>query len=63
VSLMSRREPLLVNIQIDAGVLAKTIGTYQALGDWAPHLEITRPAWEATVYIFLHAGLIKRRHR
>jgi NitT/TauT family transport system substrate-binding protein len=27
-----------------------------------PHVEITRPAWEATVDIFLHAGLITRRH-
>jgi hypothetical protein len=27
------------------------------------HAEITRPAWEATVDIFLHPGLITRRHR
>ena len=48
---------------IDPGVLTKTIATYQTLGNWTPHVEITRPAWEATVDIFLHAGLIKRRHR
>jgi NitT/TauT family transport system substrate-binding protein len=48
---------------IDPGVLANTIATYQALGNWTPHVEITRPAWEATVDIFLHAGLITRRHR
>jgi len=48
---------------IDRGVLATTIATYQTLGNWTPHVEITRPAWEATVDIFLHAGLIKRRHR
>jgi NitT/TauT family transport system substrate-binding protein len=48
---------------IDPGVLAKTIATYQTLGNWSPHVEITRPAWEATVDIFMHAGLIKRRHR
>ena len=48
---------------IDPGVLAKTIATYQRLGNWTPHVEITRPAWEATVDIFLHAGLITRRHR
>jgi NitT/TauT family transport system substrate-binding protein len=48
---------------IDPGVLTKTIATYQKLGNWSPHAEITRPAWEATVDIFLHAGLITRRHR
>ena len=48
---------------IDPVALAKTITTYQKLGNWTPHVEITRPAWEATVDIFLHAGLIKRRHR
>lgn len=44
-------------------MLAQTIATYQTLGNWTPHVEITRPAWEATVDIFLHAGLIKKRHR
>ncbi len=48
---------------VDPGVLTKTIATYQKLGNWTPHVEITRAAWEATVDIFLHAGLIKRRHR
>ncbi len=48
---------------VDPGVLTTTIATYQTLGNWTPHVEITRPAWEATVDIFLHAGLIKRRHR
>ena len=48
---------------VDRVVLATTIATYQKLGNWTPHVEITRPAWEATVDIFLHAGLIKRRHR
>ena len=48
---------------VDRAALAKTIATYQTLGNWTPHVEITRPAWGATVDIFLHAGLIKRRHR
>ena len=48
---------------VDPGVLTQTIAAYQTLGNWTPHVEITRPAWEATVDIFLHAGLIKRRHR
>ena len=48
---------------VDLDVLTKTIATYQTLGNWTPHVEITRPAWEATVDIFLHAGLITRRYR
>ncbi len=48
---------------IDREVLAATIGSYQKLGNWSAHVEITRPAWEATVDIFLHAGLITKRHR
>ena len=49
--------------EVDRDVLTATIATYQTLGNWTPHMEITRPAWEATVDIFLHAGLITRRHR
>ncbi|MGH8629174.1 MAG: ABC transporter substrate-binding protein [Burkholderiales bacterium] len=48
---------------IDMGVLTTTIAAYQKLGNWTPHVEITRPAFEATLDIFQHAGKIKRRHR
>jgi NitT/TauT family transport system substrate-binding protein len=48
---------------VPPAVLTTTIATYQRLGNWTPHVEITRPAWEATVDIFVHAGLITRRHR
>jgi len=48
---------------IDVGVLTKTIAAYQKLGNWSPHVEITRPAFEATLDIYQHAGKIKRRHR
>jgi NitT/TauT family transport system substrate-binding protein len=48
---------------IDQSVLATTIATYQKLGNWTPHVEITRPAFEATVDIFQHAGLITKRHK
>jgi NitT/TauT family transport system substrate-binding protein len=48
---------------IDPEVLAATIATYQKLGNWTPHVEITKPAFEATLDIFQHAGLITRRHR
>lgn len=46
----------------DPAVLAATIAAYQKLGNWTPHVEITRPAFEATLDIFQHAGLITRRH-
>lgn len=44
-------------------VLAATISSYQKLGNWSPHIEITRPAFEATLDIYQHAGKITRRHR
>jgi NitT/TauT family transport system substrate-binding protein len=47
---------------IDPAVLTETIATYQKLGNWTPHVEITKPAFEATVDIFQHAGLITKRH-
>ena len=48
---------------IDRAVLTATIAAYQRLGCWTPHVEITRPAFEATLDVFQHAGLITRRHR
>ena len=49
--------------KIDVAVLTATIDAYQHLGNWTPHVEITRPAFEATLDIYQHAGLITRRHR
>lgn len=49
--------------EIDRAVLAATIAAYQKLGCWTPHVEITRPAFEATLDIFQHARLIAKRHR
>ena len=48
---------------IDLDVLTTTIATYQKLGNWSPHVEITRPAFEATLDIFQHAKLITKRHK
>jgi NitT/TauT family transport system substrate-binding protein len=48
---------------IDLPVLTTTIAAYQKLGNWSPHVEITRPAFEATLDIFQHAKLITKRHR
>jgi NitT/TauT family transport system substrate-binding protein len=42
--------------------LARTIATYQTLGNWTPHVEITRAAWEATNDIFIDNKQITRRH-
>jgi NitT/TauT family transport system substrate-binding protein len=49
--------------RIDPAVLATTIAAYQKLGNWTPHVEITRAAYEATLDIFQHAGKITRRHQ
>ena len=49
--------------EIDRAVLASTIGYYQTLGCWTPHVEITRPAFEVALDVFQHSGLITRRHR
>jgi len=47
---------------IDGAVLEKTIATYQKLGSWTPHVEITRAAFATTLDVFQHAGLITKRH-
>jgi len=49
--------------EIDRAVLTSTIAAYQRLGCWTPHVEITRPAFEATLDVFQHAKLITKRHR
>ena len=47
---------------IDEAVLAQCIQTYQGLGCWTPHIEITRDAYEATLDIFAYNGLVTKRH-
>jgi NitT/TauT family transport system substrate-binding protein len=48
---------------IDESVLADCIATYQQLGCWTPHVEITRAAYERTLDVFEHGGLVKQRYR
>jgi NitT/TauT family transport system substrate-binding protein len=48
---------------IHRDVLTQTIASYQKLGCWTPHVEITRPAFEVTLDVFQYAHLIIRRHR
>ena len=47
--------------EIDRDVLVHTLATYQKLGCWSPHVEITRAAYEVTLDVFQHAGRIKTR--
>ncbi len=47
---------------IDEAVLADCIATYQKLGCWTPHVEITRPAYEVTLDVFEYNGLINVRY-
>ena len=49
--------------ETNRAVLTSTIGYYQKLGCWTPHVEITRSAFETTLDVFMHAGLIAKRHR
>jgi NitT/TauT family transport system substrate-binding protein len=48
--------------KIDEAVLADCIATYQKLGCWTPHVEITEPAYEVTLDVFEYNGLIKQRY-
>ncbi|MCC6532479.1 MAG: ABC transporter substrate-binding protein [Burkholderiales bacterium] len=44
-------------------VLADCIATYQQLGCWTPHVEITQPAYEKTLDVYEYGGLLKQRYR
>ncbi|MFY0612103.1 MAG: ABC transporter substrate-binding protein [Hyphomicrobiaceae bacterium] len=46
----------------DEAVLAKCIETYQKLGCWTPHAEITKPAFEVALDVFEHFGTLKERY-
>ena len=47
---------------IEPGVLAQCISSYQQLGCWTPHVEITRPAFEVAHDVFEHFGSINERY-
>jgi NitT/TauT family transport system substrate-binding protein len=47
---------------IDVDVLARCIASYQQLGCWTPHVEITRPAFEVALDVFEHFGSLKERY-
>jgi NitT/TauT family transport system substrate-binding protein len=48
---------------IDIDVLARCIASYQHLGCWTPHVEITRQAFEVALDVFEHFGSLKERYR
>ena len=48
--------------QIDLDVLTATIATYQKLGCWTPHAEITYEAYDNLLNVFMYSGLISKRH-
>ena len=48
---------------IDTDVLADCIATYQTLGCWTPHPEITPEALEVAMDVFEHFGTLKERYR
>jgi NitT/TauT family transport system substrate-binding protein len=47
---------------IDLDVLAQCISSYQQLGCWTTHVEITRPAFEVALDVFEHFGSLKERY-
>ena len=47
---------------VDREALTRTIAAYQRLGCWEGPLEIPRDAYEVTLDVFEHGGLITRRH-
>ena len=46
---------------VDAIALENCITTYQQLGCWTPHVEITRNAFEVTLDVFQYTGGISER--
>jgi len=49
--------------KIGEQVLADCIATYQKLGCWTPHAEITPAAYEKTLDVFEFNGQLKQRYR
>lgn len=48
--------------EINRGVLSRTLQAYQQLGCWTPDPAISEAAYENLLDVFLHSGLISRRH-
>jgi NitT/TauT family transport system substrate-binding protein len=53
------QKPFFGDIEIDA--LEQCIVSYQQLGCWTPHVEITRPAYEVMLDVYQYTGGISER--
>jgi NitT/TauT family transport system substrate-binding protein len=49
--------------EVSPGALQQCIASYQQLGCWTPHVEITRAALEVTLDVFEYIGGITERYR
>jgi NitT/TauT family transport system substrate-binding protein len=49
--------------ETDLEALTACIKSYQSLGCWSPHIEITDSAYQATLDIFEHAGVLNHRYQ
>ncbi len=47
---------------VDASALENCVSSYQKLGCWTPHIEITRPAYDAILDVFEYTGGISERY-
>jgi NitT/TauT family transport system substrate-binding protein len=47
---------------IELDVLTQCISSYQQLGCWTPHVEITRSAFDVALDVFAHFGSLKERY-
>ena len=48
---------------IDEAVLSRCIASYQELGTWTPHVEITPSVFEVVLDVFEHFGTLSERYR
>lgn len=47
--------------KIGMEALVQCISSYQSLGCWTPHVEITRPAFDVTQDVFMHVGSLPQK--
>jgi NitT/TauT family transport system substrate-binding protein len=60
IEIAKAEKPFFPSIDLD--VLAQCIESYQRLGCWTPHVEITRQAFEVALDVFEHFGTLKERY-
>ncbi len=60
VEIARAQKSFFPDIELDA--LTACIHSYQKLGCWTPHAEITQAAYEVTLDVFSHAGVVNTRH-